>query len=61
MKQKEYWTSKVRKANQQWQIDIIGPMPKSEDENRYILTAVDVYSRYMHAKAIKSKSKEEVA
>ncbi|MGL5707542.1 MAG: reverse transcriptase domain-containing protein, partial [Aeromonas sp.] len=42
IKQKEYWPSSVSKENEQWQIDIIGPMPKSEDDNRYILTVVDV-------------------
>ncbi|MGL5772764.1 MAG: RNase H-like domain-containing protein, partial [Bacteroidales bacterium] len=60
MKQKEYWPSKINKENQQWQIDLIGPLPSSESEKRYILTVVDVFSRYMQARALETKSEKEV-
>ncbi|MGL5708876.1 MAG: integrase catalytic domain-containing protein, partial [Aeromonas sp.] len=51
---------KINKENQQWQIDLIGPLPSSESEKRYILTVVDVFSRYMQARALETKSEKEV-
>ncbi|KAG0441881.1 Protein NYNRIN [Dictyocoela muelleri] len=38
------------------QIDIIGPLPKSQFSNRFIVMAIDTTTRWIEAKALKSKN-----
>ena len=42
-------------------VDLIGKLPKSHAGNYYVLTVIDVFSRYTKAFAIKDKSAEAVA
>ena len=37
-------------------IDLIGPIPSSERENRYILTIMDYFTKYAHAIPLPDKS-----
>ena len=43
------------------EIDIIGPLPKTENNKKYIITAIDNMTRYCEVIAVKSKSAIEVA
>ena len=42
-------------------MDLIGPLPKTENGHKYILTMVDAYSRWAFAVPLKTASAEEVA
>ena len=42
-------------------IDLIGPLPKTENGNRFIIVATDYLTRWAEAKAIKRKTKEEIS
>ena len=42
-------------------IDFVGPLTKDKDGNEYILTAIDVFTRYLFAFPVKSRSAENVA
>ena len=51
-------------AEQVWdhvEIDLIGPLPISEDGYNHILTCVDVLSCFTVLRALKGKAMEEVA
>lgn len=41
-------------------IDIIGPMHESEKHNRYIITAIDSFSRYAYARAVSEVKTSDV-
>lgn len=42
-------------------IDIIGPLPKSKSGKKFIILAIDHFSRYLEGKALAHKSAAEVA
>lgn len=42
-------------------IDIIGPLPKSRNGKRYIITCIDHFSRFLETHATTKKSSREVA
>ena len=44
--------------NELWVIDLIGPLPTTEDGNRYILSIIDHFSKYAHTAAIHSRRTE---
>ncbi len=46
---------------ERWGIDIVGPLPVTERGNKYIVVAMDYFSRWPEAKALKSANAEEVA
>ena len=46
---------------QRLNMDLIGPLPESQDNHRYILTLVDVLSRYGFAVPLKDKSASTVS
>lgn len=50
----------VDKVFKQIGIDIIGPLPKTYNGRKYIITATDYSTRWCEAKAIKNKSSKEV-
>lgn len=60
LKKNKYWASKVTKEDEHWQFDVIGPIATSEDGYRYILSQIDLFSRYVHLVPLKSKSQQEV-
>ena len=41
-------------------LDIIGPLPKTKNENNYIITLVDYFTKWVEAKAIPNMESEEV-
>ena len=54
---------KTASIDQQWQGDLVEMIPYAgvNDGNRYILTLIDLFSRYAWAEPLKSKTGEEVA
>lgn len=51
-------------ATRPWQsihVDTVGPLPLSEDGNKYIVTFIDVLTRYGMAAAVRDKSAQSVA
>src|SRR3990170_5734836 len=46
---------------ERWGIDIVGPLPITERGNRYIVVAMDYFTRWPEAKPLKSANAETVA
>jgi transposase InsO family protein len=46
---------------ERWGIDIVGPLPVTERGNRYIVVAMDYFTRWPEAKPLKSANAETVA
>ena len=44
-----------------WGVDIVGPLPVSERGNRYIIVAVDYFSRWSEAKPLKEVNTQIIA
>jgi hypothetical protein len=42
-------------------IDIVGPLPKTDQNNRYIVTAIDYLTKWTEARALEKATAEEVA
>ena len=64
VKQQGFHPAKSISADKPWdhvQIDLIGPIPKSEDGYQYVLTCVDVMSGYVVLRALTDKSAETMA
>lgn len=53
----------VRGINEQWQVDLVEMQHFSRENNgyRYILCAIDIFSRYAYTRPLKDKSGKEVA
>jgi hypothetical protein len=53
----------ARGVNKQWQADLVEMQTHSQENkgHRYILFAIDIFSRYLHARPLKSKSGPDVA
>lgn len=49
--------------NRQWQADLVEMQPFSRENNghRYLLTVIDIFSRYAYARGIKDKTGNEVS
>lgn len=43
----------------QWGIDLVGPLPRSE-QRTYIIVTIDYFSKWMEAKALTSTTKFQV-
>src|SRR6266511_1108529 len=46
---------------ERWGIDIVGPLPITREGNRYIVVAMDYFSRWPEAKLLKAANAETVA
>src|SRR5688572_16862818 len=46
---------------ERWGIDIVGPLLATETGNRYIIVAMDYFTRWPEAKVVRSANSEEVA
>ncbi len=46
---------------ERWDIDIVGPLPITREENRYIMVAMDYFSRWPKVKPLKAANAETVA
>ncbi len=46
---------------ERWGIDIVGPLPKTKEGNRYIVVAMDYFSRWPEARPLKAANTETVA
>ena len=46
---------------QRWRIDIVGPLPITEDGNRYIVVAIDYFSRWSEARPLRHANAISVA
>ena len=54
-------TLAVHEPGEEWSIDLAGPFPADKHGNTYIVVAVDTFSRFVMAKAVKSTKAEETA
>ena len=54
--QVEPFNMSVHKPMDRWNIDTIGPLPKDEDGNQYIIVLVDAFSRFVEMYAAKDVS-----
>lgn len=46
---------------QRVQMDVLGPLPRTKRKNQYIITAIDVATRYLFVKAVpRARSKETI-
>lgn len=54
-KEKNFIALKSDHINDLWELDLIGPLPSSEEEYGFILTKIDTYSRLVNAFPLKSK------
>ena len=46
------WTIPIMDLFERWRIDIIGLLPIIEDGNRYIVVAIDYFSRWPEARPL---------
>src|SRR6266545_4845732 len=46
---------------EKWGIDIVGPLPITREGNRYIVVAMDYFSRWPEARPLKAANAETVA
>src|SRR6266540_7235411 len=46
---------------ERWEIDIVEPLPITREENRYIVVAMDYFTRWSEARTIKAANAETVA
>ncbi len=44
-----------------WEVNIVGPLPITREENRYIVVAMDYFSRWPEARPLKTANAETVA
>lgn len=54
----------VIKVKEPWEVlglYLIGPLPETVRQNKYVLTLTDLYSKYVTAEALQSKSASEVS
>ncbi|CAB4418804.1 unnamed protein product [Rhizophagus irregularis] len=42
-------------------IDVIGPLPRTEEGNKYIVVAIDFFTKWPEAKAIKEANAKEIS
>lgn len=49
------------RPNELWEVDIIGYLKETKNKNKYILVAIDHYTKWVEAKAIKAKDGETIA
>ncbi len=46
---------------ERWGVDIVGPLPITREENRYIVVAMDYFSRWPKARLLKAANADTVA
>ena len=46
---------------ERWEIDIVGPLPITREGNRYIVVAMDYFSRWPEVRPLKAANAETVA
>ena len=56
----ELYVIKTIELFQRISIDIVGPLPITEKGNRYIVTAMDYFTKWLEVRAIKTANAEEV-
>ncbi|CAB4441357.1 unnamed protein product [Rhizophagus irregularis] len=52
---------KVKKPFYQIGIDVVGPLPITERNNRYIVTAIDYFTKWPEARALETADAKEIA
>jgi hypothetical protein len=60
MGKNELHTIKVKEPFYQIGIDFVGPLPVTEKGNKYIIVAIDYFTKWAKAKAVKVDNAEEV-
>ncbi len=51
----------MHEPGEEWSIDLAGPFPADKHGNTYIVVAVDTFSRFVMAKAVKSTKAQGLA
>src|SRR6266545_8273175 len=46
---------------ERWEVDIVGPLPITREGNRYIVVAMDYFSRWPEARSLKAANADTVA
>ncbi len=46
---------------ERWGVDIVGPLPITREENRYIIVVIDYFLRWLEAKLLKVANVDTVA
>src|SRR6266511_4328821 len=46
---------------ERWEVDIVGPLPITREGNRYIVVAIDYFSRWSEARPLKAANADTVA
>lgn len=59
-RQKHHWVSRTMKANEKWQVDLIGPLEQTQQGNRYIFNIVDCFTKFTFAIPLKNKGAKEI-
>src|ERR1043165_583997 len=60
-KQNELYSIPISAPWERVGIDFIGPLPETEQENRYIITAIDYFTRWSEARAVLQANAQNVA
>src|SRR6266508_3267303 len=57
----ELHSIRIKEPFYQWGIDIVGPLTKTSRENKYIVIAIDYFTKYHEAKALANANARNVA
>src|SRR6266540_449112 len=57
----ELHSIKIKEPFYQWGIDIVGPLTKTSRENKYIVVAIDYFTKYPEARALANANARNIA
>ncbi len=55
------WTIPLTDIFKRWGVDIVGPLPITREENRYIVIAINYFSRWPETRPLKVANADTVA
>ncbi|KAL2230940.1 UNVERIFIED_CONTAM: Gag-Pol polyprotein [Sesamum indicum] len=55
-----FWPTLVKDSRDLWGIDIVGPFPPTQAQKKFIIVAVEYFSKWVKAKAVAKISEKEV-
>src|SRR6266498_5090706 len=57
----ELYSIKIKEPFYQWGIDIVGPLTETSRENKYIVVAINYFTKYPEARALTNANAKSVA